>query len=158
MAKPILGLQEPGFKFVNPQPLMVTGNDIDMFCNASGMREDIFLSDESAKAMGMKARVAPGPLHLALMLGCLVKEDLLVDCVYLGTDKMKVLHPLYPGDSIRAELEMRSTKPTSKGDMIIFNYSWALKNQNDETTAQGENTCAVMKTARTVHGFQSRGM
>lgn len=157
MAKPILGLQEPGFKFRSPSPLQVTGTDIDMFCNATGMREGIFLNDGVARALGMKARVVPGPMHLALLLGCLVKEDLIVDCIYLGTDKYKVLHPLYPGDSITADLELLNTKLTSKGDMIIFNYSWTLKNQNNEITTQGENTCAVIKTVRTVSSFQSRG-
>ena len=51
-----LGYNDVGYKFTTGTR-MVTPGDLDLFSAAAGMRDPAFLSDEVAKAVGLKARI-----------------------------------------------------------------------------------------------------
>jgi acyl dehydratase len=137
MAEKLVAERNVGDKFEGGSRI-ITGTELDMFCAISGMRLDVFLNDEAARALGFKARVVPGAFLLALVFGLLGER--LNEHVYVGTNNMKVLAPLYPCDRVRVEVEVIDKKKTSKGDKVFVTWSWALKNQDDLIVAQGENT------------------
>jgi acyl dehydratase len=129
--------RETGEKFMG-KSRMVTGTELDTFLDVTGMRGDAFLSDEVAKAMGLKARVYPGAMSLAVMFGLL--GDVLEGAMFTGVNNMKLLAPVHPYDRLSAECEILGKKETSKGDRVFVTYLWTLKNQDDVVVAQGENT------------------
>lgn len=132
----LMGLRNVGDKFVTNMRV-VCAQDVDNFCTASGMTLDPFLKDEAARNLGFKGRVVPGAFMLGLVFG--VALEFLSDHIHVSTNNMKVLAPLYLDDKVRAEIEILNKKE-AKNNRVFVTWAWALKNQNDENIAQGENT------------------
>lgn len=119
---------------------VISRTDTELFAIATGAVEPMFLSAEGAQAAGWKNQLVPGLLSYSIAVGLLIQSGFIADVkAYMGTDKMKFLAPAYPGDIIRVEAEVLSQKETKKGDWIC-SYKWTIKNQEDETIAEGENT------------------
>ena len=127
-----------GEKYVSDETRLITPTELDIFCNVTGMRGDAFLSDEAARSLGMKSRLLPGAMSLAILFSLLGK--FLGGAVFTGLNNLRLLSPVYPYDKLSAEAEVIGTKATSKGDRVFVTYIWTLKNQDDVTVAQGENT------------------
>lgn len=117
---------------------IITAAELDMFCTITGNRLSPFLQDEAAKALGFKERVVPGSFIFALVFGLLGER--LDRHVHVATNKMKVIAPLYTYDSAKAEIKIIDKKESSKGDRSFVTWAWAVKNQDNVTIAQGENT------------------
>jgi len=130
--------REIGERYSCPGRRLITATDLDMFCNVTGMRGDVFLSDEAAQAFGMKARVLPGAMSLAIVFSLL--GEFLQAAIFTGLSNLRLMAPVHPGDRLTAEAEVLGKKETSKGDRVFVTYSWVLKNQDDAAVAQGENT------------------
>ena len=137
MRKHILDL-EVGDKVVT-KSRVISRTDIEHFAIATGDPAPAFISKEHAKAAGWKDQLAPGLLGYSIAVGLLYQSGLIVDAIYMGTDKMRLLAPIYPDDAIRVEAEVLSKKQTSKGNWVC-SYRWGIKNQNGEAVAEGENT------------------
>ena len=136
------GYKEIGFKFASPTRVIMP-MEIDMFCEISGMREEIFLRDEVGRSYGAKGRVVPGVFLMAITLGFLYETGLskATGAFYLGTDKFKVNSPVYPFDTVSVEIEVIKKRVTSKGDRVVLTYAWFMKNQEGVVVAEAENTC-----------------
>ena len=122
----------------------ITARDVDTFCQANNLNEDLFWSDEAAKAAGLKGRVVPGAQTLVLSMGLL--EEVASGLILAGMDKISFLAPLYPEDEVSVEVELLGKKVTSKGDRLFLTYSWVLRNQEGTSVAQGENTECTTKS------------
>lgn len=136
-----------GEKFAT-SPRVVTRTDIENFCNATGMRLPLFLSDawvkssEAHQELGLKGSIAPGQLAMSVFLGNLVGAGLLDDVVVqLATNNVKYAAPVYPSDMLRTEIEITGNRLTKSGKQAIVDYKWAVKNQDNVTVIQGDNTC-----------------
>ena len=131
---------EVGDRFVTRWSPMSEGL-IDSFLRLIGVDHPLFFNDEYAKSLGFKSRASTGILTFAYMMGLLGRSGLLRDGIYLGTDKCIHKVPVYPKDMIRGEIELLSKRVTSKEDRIIVNYSWQVRNQDDQIVSTGINTC-----------------
>ena len=138
MAEKRLADRVVGEKYVSDETRLITPTELDMFCNITGMRGSAFLSDEAAKSLGMKSRLLPGAMSVAILFSLLGK--FLGGAVFTGMNNLRLLAPVYPYDTLSAETEVIGTKETSKGDRVFVTYAWTLKNQDGVTVAQGENT------------------
>ena len=119
---------------------VITKTDLELYAISTGDVHPMFLSEEYAQSLGWKTQLVPGPLSYSIAVGLMIQSGFIADVMaYMGTDKMKFLAPVYPYDTIRAEAEVLSKKETKKGNWIS-SYKWVIKNQNDEVTAEGENT------------------
>jgi acyl dehydratase len=138
MAEKRLADREIGEKYVGDETRLITPTELDMFCNITGMRGDAFLNDEAARSMGMKSRVLPGAMSLAILFSLL--GGFLGSAIFTGLTNMRLMAPVFPFDKLRAEAEVLGKKETSKGDRVFVTYRWTLINQDDVAVAQGENT------------------
>jgi len=138
MAEKRLADRVVGEKYVSDETRLITPTELDIFCNITGMRGAAFLSDEAAKAFGMKSRLLPGAMSLAILFSLLGK--FLGSAIFTGLNNLRLLSPVYPYDTLSAEAEVIGRKETSKGDRVLVTYLWTLKNQDGVTVAQGENT------------------
>lgn len=116
----------------------ITGSELDAFCKIAGLKLEVFLKDDVARRMGFKGRVVPGAYMFGLIFALM--GDRLQGHVHIGTNQIKVLAPLYPEDTVRAQVEIVEKKESAKGDRTFVTWSWALKNQDGVTLMQGENT------------------
>jgi acyl dehydratase len=125
------------YKSVTTKP--ITGTEIDIFAQLSGMDLPGFLDTEFAKGWGFKDRVTPGPYLIASMMGLMAKQGFLADAVWTGATDISFKTPVTPGDRISAEVEPFNKKDLKRGGGLVT-YKWRIMNQDDKLVAEGVST------------------
>ena len=113
----------------------VTIADIEHFADFTGDRFYAHMDEEAAKASPIfEGRVAHGYLILAFAAGLFVWPDPGPVLANTGLENLRFLTPLYPGDSMRVELSVRSKSLKSEETGVV---RWAVEvfNQKDELIA-----------------------
>ena len=136
-----------GDKIVTP-PRVITKSDIETFCAITGMVSPLFSSDAYVKSskvhqeIGLKGAMAPGQLVMGIMMGNVVLTGAISDViVQLATNNVKYTAPVYAYDLLRTEAEIMGKRVTKAGDRVIIDWKWEVKNQDNVTVIQGDNTC-----------------
>ena len=116
----------------------VTLEDIEHFAHFTGDTFYAHMDDEAAKAIPIfGGRVAHGYLILSFAAGLFVDPAPGPVLANTGLETLRFLTPLYPGDSMRVELTVKSksVRDEEKGEV-----RWAVTvfNQKDETVATYE--------------------
>jgi oxepin-CoA hydrolase / 3-oxo-5,6-dehydrosuberyl-CoA semialdehyde dehydrogenase len=113
----------------------VTLEDIEHFANFTGDKFYAHMDEEAAKASPIfEGRVAHGYLILSFAAGLFVDPDPGPVLANTGLENLRFLTPLYPGDSMRVELTVRSKSLKSEETGVV---RWAVEilNQKDELVA-----------------------
>ena len=113
----------------------VTIADIEHFAEFTGDKFYAHMDEEAAKASPIfEGRVAHGYLILSFAAGLFVWPDPGPVLANTGLENLKFLTPLYPGDSMRVELTVRSKSLKSEETGVV---RWAVEifNQKDELVA-----------------------
>jgi oxepin-CoA hydrolase / 3-oxo-5,6-dehydrosuberyl-CoA semialdehyde dehydrogenase len=113
----------------------VTIADIEHFAEFTGDKFYAHMDEEAAKASPIfEGRVAHGYLILSFAAGLFVDPDPGPVLANTGLENLRFLTPLYPGDSMRVELTVRSTSLKSEETGVV---RWAIEifNQRDELVA-----------------------
>jgi oxepin-CoA hydrolase/3-oxo-5,6-dehydrosuberyl-CoA semialdehyde dehydrogenase len=112
-----------------------TLDDIEHFANFTGDKFYAHMDEEAAKASPIfEGRVAHGYLILSFAAGLFVDPDPGPVLANTGLENLRFLTPLYPGDSMRVELTVKSKSLKSEETGVI---RWAVEifNQEDELVA-----------------------
>jgi oxepin-CoA hydrolase/3-oxo-5,6-dehydrosuberyl-CoA semialdehyde dehydrogenase len=113
----------------------VTLEDIEHFANFTGDTFYAHMDDEAAKASPIfEGRVAHGYLILSFAAGLFVDPDPGPVLANTGLEDLRFLTPLYPGDSMRVELTVRS-KSLKSEDAGVVRWAVEIFNQKDELVA-----------------------
>jgi oxepin-CoA hydrolase/3-oxo-5,6-dehydrosuberyl-CoA semialdehyde dehydrogenase len=113
----------------------VSIEDIEHFAEFTGDRFYAHMDEEAAKASPIfEGRVAHGYLILSFAAGLFVHPDPGPVLANTGLENLRFLTPLYPGDSLRVELTVRSKSLKSEDTGVV---RWAVEvfNQKDELVA-----------------------
>jgi oxepin-CoA hydrolase/3-oxo-5,6-dehydrosuberyl-CoA semialdehyde dehydrogenase len=113
----------------------VTVEDIEHFAEFTGDKFYAHMDEEAAKASPVfEGRVAHGYLILSFAAGLFVDPDPGPVLANTGLENLRFLTPLYPGDSMRVELTVRSKSLKSEETGVV---RWAVEifNQRDEPVA-----------------------
>jgi oxepin-CoA hydrolase / 3-oxo-5,6-dehydrosuberyl-CoA semialdehyde dehydrogenase len=113
----------------------VTIEDIEHFAEFTGDKFYAHMDEEAAKASPIfEGRVAHGYLILSFAAGLFVDPDPGPVLANTGLENLRFLTPLYPGDSMRVELSVRSKSLKSEETGVV---RWAVEifNQSDELVA-----------------------
>ena len=113
----------------------VTLEDIEHFAEFTGDTFYAHMDEEAAKASPIfEGRVAHGYLILSFAAGLFVDPDPGPVLANTGLENLRFLTPLYPGDSMRVELTVRSKSVKSEETGQV---RWAVEvlNQKDELVA-----------------------
>ena len=113
----------------------VTIADIEHFADFTGDKFYAHMDEEAAKASPIfEGRVAHGYLILSFAAGLFVDPDPGPVLANTGLENLRFLTPLYPGDSMRVELTVRSKSLKSEETGVV---RWAVEvfNQKDELVA-----------------------
>jgi acyl dehydratase len=117
----------------------ITGTEIDIVAQLSGMDLPGFLDAEYAKKWGFKDRVTPGPYLFACMVGLMAKQGFLADAVMMGTKELTFKKPVFPGDRLAAEVEVIGKQEAKQGGGPVT-YKWRLSRE-ETLIAEGTSTC-----------------
>ena len=113
----------------------VTIADIEHFAEFTGDKFYAHMDEEAAKASPIfEGRVAHGYLILSFAAGLFVDPDPGPVLANTGLENLRFLTPLYPGDSMRVELTVRS-KSLKSEDTGVVRWAVEIFNQNDELVA-----------------------
>lgn len=113
----------------------VTLEDVEHFAHFTGDTFYAHMDDEAAKASPIfEGRVAHGYLILSFAAGLFVEPDPGPVLANTGLENLRFMTPLYPGDSMRVELTVKSksVRDEEKGEV---RWAVAVFNQKDETVA-----------------------
>jgi oxepin-CoA hydrolase/3-oxo-5,6-dehydrosuberyl-CoA semialdehyde dehydrogenase len=113
----------------------VTIADIEHFAEFTGDKFYAHMDEEAAKASPIfEGRVAHGYLILSFAAGLFVDPDPGPVLANTGLENLRFLSPLYPGDSMRVELSVRSKSLKSEDSGVV---RWAVEifNQREELIA-----------------------
>ena len=116
----------------------ITGTEIDIVAQMSGMDLPGFLNADFARNMGFKDRVTPGIYIIASMMGLLAKQGFLADAIWVAATDISFKTPVFPGDRISTEVEVLKKKEGKRGGLIT--YKWKIQNQEGKPIAEGVNT------------------
>jgi oxepin-CoA hydrolase / 3-oxo-5,6-dehydrosuberyl-CoA semialdehyde dehydrogenase len=109
--------------------------DIEHFAEFTGDKFYAHMDEEAAKASPIfEGRVVHGYLILSFAAGLFVDPDPGPVLANTGLENLRFLTPLYPGDSMRVELTVRSKSLKSEDTGVV---RWAVEvfNQRDELVA-----------------------
>ena len=113
----------------------VTLEDIEHFAEFTGDNFYAHMDEEAAKASPIfEGRVAHGYLILSFAAGLFVDPDPGPVLANTGLENLRLLTPLYPGDSMRVELTVRS-KSLKSEDTGVVRWAVEIFNQKDELVA-----------------------
>ena len=125
---------------------VVTGTDIDIFAALTGATNALFLNEEFGKKQGFRGRIAPGILILALAVGAQYSTGLFDHIVaFLGIDKLKFLSPVYPGDTIKYNVEVTEKRETERQGRGIVVFKWVGENQEGKSVLEAEGIFLIRK-------------
>src|SRR3954471_6655415 len=113
----------------------VSIEDIEHFANFTGDKFYAHVDEEAARASPIfEGRVAHGYLILSFAAGLFVDPDPGPVLANTGLENLRFLTPLYPDDSVRVELTVRSKSLKSDETGVV---RWAVEvfNQKDELVA-----------------------
>lgn len=116
----------------------ITGTEIDLVAQMSGMDLPGFLDADFARKMGFKDRVTPGIYIIASMMGLMAKHGFLADAIWMKATDISFKTPVFPGDRLSAEVEVLSKKEGKRGGPVT--YKWKVQNQEGKLVAEGVNT------------------
>ena len=119
----------------NTDSRTVSIEDIEHFAEFTGDKFYAHMDEEAAKASPIfEGRVAHGYLILSFAAGLFVWPDPGPVLANTGLENLRFLTPLYPGDSMRVELTVRSKSLKSDETGVV---RWAVEvfNQKDELVA-----------------------
>jgi len=117
---------------------VVTLADIEHFAHFTGDTFYAHMDEEAARASPIfGGRVAHGYLILSFAAGLFVDPDPGPVLANTGLETLRFLTPLYPGDSMRVELSVKSksVRDEEKGEV---RWAVVVYNQKDETVATYE--------------------
>jgi oxepin-CoA hydrolase / 3-oxo-5,6-dehydrosuberyl-CoA semialdehyde dehydrogenase len=113
----------------------VTLDDIEHFAHFTGDTFYAHMDEEAAKASPIfGGRVAHGYLILSFAAGLFVDPDPGPVLANTGLENLRFLTPLYPGDSMRVELTVRS-KSLKNDDTGVVRWAVEIFNQKEEMVA-----------------------
>jgi len=95
----------------------------------------LHMDKEYAAKTQFGQRLAHGPLIFGMAVGLVSLAGFAGDSAvaWLGVDNLKMLAPVFIGDTITVIVEVMEKKPTSKPDKGVQTWRYSVKNQRGET-------------------------
>jgi 3-hydroxybutyryl-CoA dehydratase len=123
----------------------ITESDVVTFAGLSGDYNQLHTDEEFAKNTPYGHRIAHGLLGMAIASGLTMRSGVLegTALAFREINNWKFSNPIFLGDSIHVDLEVKETKPLPRlgGGAVLIEMT--VKNQRDENTMRGIWTVLV---------------
>ena len=124
----------------------ISGDDILQFAELTGDDNRIHTDPEFSKTTQFGKQIAHGMLGLSFTLGLVWKTGILDGTViaFREVQEWKFVKPVFIGDSIYSELEVKETKSLPRIGGGSVTIAVQVKNQNDEVCHRGTLVVLMM--------------
>ncbi len=125
----------------------ITEADVMMFAGLSGDYNQVHTDEEYCKRHSIyETRIAHGLFGLALVEGLKFREGLFEGTAIASLEwTWRFKQPLLIGDTVRACWNISKKRETKKPDRGIIWEDVQLRNQRDETVAEGEHVVMMQR-------------
>ena len=109
----------------------ITDADHEAFCRLTGYDVPLFLDNAYAKSRGLAGRICPSHLIMSFssaMTGDLFSASLIA---LVGLERARFLATVFPGDTLRTEVEVIEKRPSSRPDRGVVTFRDHVFNQSD---------------------------
>ncbi|WP_066545822.1 MULTISPECIES: MaoC family dehydratase [unclassified Sphingomonas] len=136
-----------GDRIVHDIRRTVTETDNLLFSTMTHNPQPLHLDVEAARASEFGQILVNGTFTFALMVGLSVGDTTLGTLVAnLGYDKLVMPHPVFIGDTMRAETEVTELRDSrSRPDAGIVTFTHVLVNQRDQIVCQCLRTALLKR-------------
>jgi len=123
----------------------ITDADHEAFCKLVGYDVPLFLDHAYAGSRGLRGRLCPS--HLIMSFSTAMTGDLFTDTIIamVALDNARFLAPVYPGDTIRTEVEVLEKRETSKPDRGIVVFRDHVYNQHGQEVFTNDKTVLLKR-------------
>ena len=137
---------EIGQRFVTPGRT-ITQSDVAAFAGLTGDYNPVHTDEEFAKATEFGGRIAHGPFGVGMAFGLASRLDLIDGTVValLGVT-WDFLAPMRPGDTIRAEIVVKSKREVKNPDHGLIELAIELVNQGGVIAQEGTARLLMRRT------------
>lgn len=118
----------------------ITEGDHSLFCALVGYHVPLFIDAEYAKQTPYGQRICPSALVMSFstaMTESLFRSNVIA---LMSVDKGRFLAPLFLGDTIRTQVEVLSSNPTSDPSRGVVVFRDTVMNQHDKAIFRIEKT------------------
>ena len=124
----------------------ISGDDILQFAELTGDDNRIHTDPEFSRTTQFGKQIAHGMLGLSFTLGLVWKTGILDGTViaFREVQEWKFVKPVFIGDSIYSELEVKETKSLPRIGGGSVTIAVQVKNQNDEVCHRGTLVVLMM--------------
>ena len=140
---------EVGDKVIT-QGLTITESHIVNWASLSGDWFPLHMDEEFANNSPIGTRIAHGPMIFSLTTGLSLRSELgrSVAIAFLGLDRMRIITPVKPGDTIHCEVEVKEMKECRQKDRGIQSLLYHVKNQKGELVMEFELTVMLRRRSK----------
>ena len=119
-----------GHVFVTPSITVTETHIVNWACLTMDFYP-LHMDKEYAARTEFKERIAHGPLIFALAIGLVASSGEAGDAAvaWLGVDNMKMLAPVFIGDTVKVEVEVLEARDTKKEDRSVHTWQYRVYNQ-----------------------------
>lgn len=122
----------------------IAEDDVDLFAGLVGDFTPIHVDAEFAASSPFGERIAHGPLAMATAIGMLTQTGILgtrvIGLVNLNWD---FCWPVKIGDTVRAHVQVKEVRPTSKPGRNVATFEFEVVNQHEHTVQRGRMLVVV---------------
>lgn len=137
---------EPGHIYEHRPGRTITDTDNVHFTLLTMNTHPAHFDYEFAKKTEFKKPLVCSPLTVALMVGMSVSDTSQKAVANLGWDKIRLTHPLFPGDTLYAESEvLEKRESSSRPEQGIVTVKTIGKNQDGKVVCTFERTMLIWK-------------
>jgi len=137
---------EAGETIVHDKRRTISESDNQRFCDLTMNQQPLHLDSELAAETQFGERVVNGLYTLSLAVGLTIPETTDGTIVAnLSYDDVEHPHPVFHGDTIRAETTVEHKRETSDGDRGIVTMRVEVFNQDDTLVCEFDRTVLAEK-------------
>ncbi len=123
----------------------ITEGDQSLFCAMVGYHVPLFIDEEFAKRTRYGRRICPSSLVMSFstaMTESLFRTNVIA---LVSVNNGRFTEPLYIGDTIRTQVEVIGSKPTSDPSQGLVVFRDTVLNQHDKVIYQIEKTVLIKR-------------
>ncbi len=123
----------------------ITEGDHSLFCALVGYHVPLFIDEEYAKRSPYGRRICPSALVMSFstaMTESLFRTNVIA---LMSVNNGQFFAPLHPGDTIRTQVEVIGSKPTSDPSRGVVVFRDTVLNQYDKVVFQIEKTVLIAR-------------
>ncbi|MHC6229161.1 MaoC/PaaZ C-terminal domain-containing protein [Arthrobacter sp. MMS24-T111] len=130
---------------IDSPAITVTEAHLVQWAGLTGDWVSLHLDAEYAATTPFGQRIGHGPLTLAVGLGLMTQTGYFTNVVaWLGLDEVRAVQPVFIGDTIHAEVTVRTARATKRPDAGIWTLDYTIVKQ-DGTTVMTFTTSLMIK-------------